>query len=254
MDSQADKDSCSIDLSPLSSSHRHNNNLTLLQVLHRAIHHRHPRCPRASLPSHSRGAAAERGAGSRRDFECHERRLEVAGNRGRLCLCRRARPLVPCLSLCLIYMASSVPVPSRDESSPLPEPPRADEAGCISPLALESSPAPPLEAIDPARLFVNREGGSPPRPRLKGMRTWLFTRLVKDGCQRGEAELSLGNKLKKLRGESLRDVNVIDLEAKGNLKGAWCRDTQHTRKCRPTATRQSRWMRLAVLNFASCQN
>ena len=64
-------------------------------------------------------------------------------------------------------MASSVPVPSRDESSPLPEPPRADEAVCNSPLALESSPAPPLEAIDPARLFVNREGGSPPRPRLQ---------------------------------------------------------------------------------------
>lgn len=62
-------------------------------------------------------------------------------------------------------MASSVPVPSRDESSPLPDPPRADEAGS-SPLALESSPA-PLEAIDPARLFVNREGGSPPRPRLQ---------------------------------------------------------------------------------------
>ena len=78
-------------------------------------------------------------------------------------------------------MASSVPVPSRDESSPLPEPPRADEAVCNSPLALESSPAPPLEAIDPARLFVNREGGSPPRPRLQGMRTWLFTRGAKDG-------------------------------------------------------------------------
>jgi len=56
------QDSCSIDLSPLSSLHRHNNNLTLLQVLHRAIHHRHPRCPRASLPSHSRGPAAEQGA------------------------------------------------------------------------------------------------------------------------------------------------------------------------------------------------
>ena len=63
-------------------------------------------------------------------------------------------------------MASSVPVPSRDESSPLPEPPRADEAVCNSPLALESSPA-PLEAIEPARLFVNREGGSPPMPRLE---------------------------------------------------------------------------------------
>ena len=36
----------------------------------------------------------------------------------------------------------------------------------------------------------------------------------------GEAERSLGNKLKKLRGESLRDVNMIDLEAKGTLKGA----------------------------------
>jgi len=68
------QDSCSIDLSPLSSLHRHNNNLTLLQVLRRAIHHRHPRCPRASLPSHSRGPAAERGAGSRRDFE---RKFEV---------------------------------------------------------------------------------------------------------------------------------------------------------------------------------
>ena len=70
----------------------------------------------------------------------------------------------------------------------------------------------------------------------------------------GEAELSLGNKLKKLRGESPSDVNVIDLEAEGTLKGAWCRDTQHTRKRRPTATRQSRWMRLAVLNFASSLN
>ena len=49
----------------------------------------------------------------------------------------------------------------------------------------------------------------------------------------GEAELSLGNKLKKLGGESLSDVNMIDLEAKGTLKGAWCRDTQHTRKRRP---------------------
>jgi len=126
---------------------------------------------RARHSRHTRGARRQSRApaGSRHHFEseCHEqRRLEVAGNRGRLCLCRRARPLVPCLSLCLIYMASSVPVPSRDESSPLPEPPRADEAVCNSPLALESSPAPPLEAIDPARLFVNREGGSPPRPRL----------------------------------------------------------------------------------------
>ena len=99
------------------------------------------------------------------------------------------RPLtcsVSALTLALsIYMASSVPVPSRDESSPLPEPPRADEAVCNSPLALESSPAPPLEAIDPARLFVNREGGSPPRPRLQGMRTWLFTRGAGYGCQRG---------------------------------------------------------------------
>ena len=144
----------------------------------RARHSRHTRAARRQ----SRAPA-----GSRHHFEseCHERRLEVAGNRGRLCLCRRARPLVPCLSLCLIYMASSVPVPSRDESSPLPEPPRADEAVCNSPLALESSPAPPLEAIDPARLFVNREGGSPPRPRLQGMRTWLFTRGAKDGCQSG---------------------------------------------------------------------
>ena len=49
----------------------------------------------------------------------------------------------------------------------------------------------------------------------------------------GEAELSLGNKLKKLGGESPSDVNMIDLEAKGTLKGAWCRDTQHTRKRRP---------------------
>ena len=49
----------------------------------------------------------------------------------------------------------------------------------------------------------------------------------------GEAELSLGNKLKKLAGESPSDVNMIDLEAKGTLKGAWCRDTQHTRKRRP---------------------
>ena len=61
-------------------------------------------------------------------------------------------------------MVSSVPVPSREESSPFPDPARAD-AG-INPLALESSPA-PLEAIDPARLFVNREGGSPPMPRLE---------------------------------------------------------------------------------------
>jgi len=160
------QDSCSIDLSPLSSLHRHNNNLTLLQVLHRAIHHRHPRCPRASLPSHSRGPAAEQGA---RRFAPRLRtqiRSHVKPGPPLPLLCRRARPLVPCLSLCLIYMASSVPVPSRDESSPLPEPPRADEAVCNSPLALESSPAPPLEAIDPARLFVNREGGSPPRPRL----------------------------------------------------------------------------------------
>ena len=74
-------------------------------------------------------------------------------------------PLLLLFAFALIYMASSVPVPSRDESSPLPDPPRADEAG-ISPLALESSPA-PLEAIDPARLFVNREGGSPPMPRLQ---------------------------------------------------------------------------------------
>ena len=49
----------------------------------------------------------------------------------------------------------------------------------------------------------------------------------------GEAERSLGNKLKKLGGESPSDVNMIDLEAKGTLKGAWCRDTQHTRKRRP---------------------
>ena len=53
------------------------------------------------------------------------------------------------------------------------------------------------------------------------------------GVRVGEAELSLGNKLKKLGGESLSDVNMIDLEAKGTLKGAWCRDTQHTRKRRP---------------------
>ena len=49
----------------------------------------------------------------------------------------------------------------------------------------------------------------------------------------GEAERSLGNKLKKLGGESPSDVNMIDLEAKGTLKEAWCRDTQHTRKRRP---------------------
>ena len=56
------QDSCSIDLSPLSSLHRHNNNLTLLQVLHRAIHHRHPRCPRARHSRHTRGARRQSGA------------------------------------------------------------------------------------------------------------------------------------------------------------------------------------------------
>ena len=140
---------------------------------------------RARHSPHTRGArrqsgAPVRAASSNADSKSRETGAGFASSAAPAHLFR-----VRSLSLCLIYMASSVPVPSRDESSPLPEPPRADEAVCNSPLALESSPAPPLEAMDPARLFVNREGGSPPRPRLQGMRTWLFTRRAGDGCQRG---------------------------------------------------------------------
>ena len=83
------------------------------------------------------------------------------------------------LSLALIYTVSSVPIPSREESSPLPDPARAD-AG-INPLALESSPA-PLEAIDPARLFVNREGGSPPMPRLEEQQDVLHLKVRIVSC------------------------------------------------------------------------
>jgi len=118
----------------------------------------------ASLPTYSRGAAAESGPSCTMTSKVTNlsRSHEEPGPHS----AATPPPLLLLFAFALIYMASSVPVPSRDESSPLPEPPRADEAG-INPLALESSA---LEAIDPARLFVNREGGSPPRPRFASRR------------------------------------------------------------------------------------
>ena len=69
-------------------------------------------------------------------------------------------PLLRILSSMSFYIVSSVPFPSSKDESSLP--PEAEEG-----INIESSPPRPLEAIEPARPFINRVDGSPPRPRLQ---------------------------------------------------------------------------------------